>query len=228
MSDAISPHKRRWFQFSLRTILLLILGLCATIGYFLNARKLYLAEQELHARRNESGYLSVDDRTQLHAIALNTDDPNTWRWRLFIPRGQRYSWNISSADIPQNDVPQEPEVAGHSNEPYWEQDHEVLVTARLRRTNDEFWELSVESRIGDSKDQMYGASLRIPDEKLRWMSEISSTDGQVIGGRGAELRDPDRPVILLQRRPCKKQADGSYLPSPDPMPGFMIWLAPEP
>jgi len=213
--------------FTLRTALLLILAVCATIGYFVNARKLYLAEQELRMRRNEGGYLTVDDRKQLHAIAVHTDEPNTWRWRLFIPRGHRYSWNIATEDIPKNDVPKQAAVSGFSNEPYWERDNEVLITARLRRANDESWDLSVESKIGNSKDQMYGTSLRIPDEELRWMSEVSVTDGQVIGSDGVVTLDPAGPIILLQRRPGVKQPDGSYAPSSTPAPGFMIWLAPE-
>ena len=111
-----------------------------------------------------------------------------------------------------------------SNEPYWETDKEVLVTAKLRRIDDEYWQLSVESRIGNTKHQMHGASLRIPNDKLRWTSEISSVDGRVIGSRGTVVRDPKGPIILLQRRPCERQPDGTYQPSPNPMPGFMVWL----
>jgi hypothetical protein len=56
------------------------------------------------------------------------------------------------------------------------------------------------------------------------MFEVPSTDGQVLAQRETVVRDPAGPFIFLQRRPCEKQADGSYLPSPNPMPGFMIWL----
>ena len=84
--------------------------------------------------------------------------------------------------------------------------------------------LSVASKIGDSKNQMSGATLEIPHEKIEWMKTSSSTDGQVIGSNGTDVRDPSGPIILLQRRPCEKQPDGSYRPSPDPMPGYMIWL----
>ena len=214
----------RPFRFSLREVFLLMLAFCVAIGYYLTSRRLREAEQELRVRRDETGYLSVDDRTQLHAITVDTDEPNTWRWRLFVPKGHRYSWNIACDFIPQNDVPQRPGASGVSNEPYWETDNEVLVTARLRQNDDENWTLSVNSRIGDSKNQMAGASLTIPKDKMTWMSEISSTDGRVIGSRGTKVQDPKGPIVLLQRRRCLRLPDGSYQPSPNPMPGFMVWL----
>jgi hypothetical protein len=103
----------------------------------------------------------------------------------------------------------------------------VLVTATLRRQDETHWRLSVESRIGDSKNQMSGGSLKIPDEKLAWNTPGASTDGRVTGNSGTKLFEPRSPIILLQRRPVARQPDGTYAPSPDPMPGFMIWLQPE-
>lgn len=219
-----SERTPRRLRFSLRTFLLVVVGLCVGVGYYHTSRRLREAERELRALRDEVGYLSVEDRTQLHAISIDTDEPNTWRWRLFVPKGHRYSWNIACENIPQNDVPQKPGVSAISNEPYWETHNEVLVTARLRRIDDANSQLSVQSRIGNSRWQMSDASLRIPNDKLRWMSEISSVDGRVIGSRGTVVRDPKGPIILLQRRPYERQPDGTYEPSPNPMPGFMVWL----
>ena len=44
------------------------------------------------------------------------------------------------------------------------------------------------------------------------MSTVSSVDDLVTGSEGTEIRDPDRPIVLLQQRICEKQADGSYQP----------------
>jgi hypothetical protein len=223
---SLKSGPRRW-AFSLRTLLLVVLVLCVALGFYLTGRRLREAERELRVLRDETGRLSVEDRTQFHAIALDGDEPNTWRWRLFIPKGHRYSWNLAAEDIPQHDPPRRAGTQGISNEPYWEQDNEVLVTARLRRLEDDAWQLSVESRIGDSQHQMYGATLRIPEEKLRWMFGGPGTDGQVLGSRGTATRGPEGPIILLQRRALERQADGSHQPSPGPMPGIMIWLIKE-
>ena len=121
--------------------------------------------------------------------------------------------------------PDKPEVSCVSNEPYWETSNTVLVTASLTEVEDGNWVLKVASKIGDSENQMAGATLKIPRDKIEWMKTMSSTDGQVIGSNGTVVRDPNGPIILLQRRPCEKQPDGSYQPSENPMPGFMVWLS---
>ena len=214
-------------RYSLRTLLILVSVAGVIIGSYVVGSRLKQAERELQALRNETGQLTIGDRSQVHVINVAVEEPNTWRWRLFIPKGQKYSWNLAAKDIPQLDVPQQAGVKAVSNEPYWERDNEVLVTATLRRQDDTHWRLSVESRIGDSKNQMSGGSLKIPAEKLAWNTEGASTDGRVAGSRGTEQYEPRRAIILLQRRPLARQPDGTYRPSPDPMPGFMIWLQPE-
>ena len=72
---------------------------------------------------------------------------------------------------------------------------------------------------------MSGATLKIPRDKIEWMTTVSATDGQVIGSHGTAVREADGPIILLQRRACEKQPSGRYQPSDDPMPGFMVWLS---
>ena len=222
MTDPIPPRAR----FSLRTLLILIGLLCFAIGSYVIARKLSDADRELRKLRNEAGVLSVDDPTKIQVIAVDVDEPNTWRWRMFIPKGHRYSWNIAAEQIPRDQPPKRAGMSGFSNEPYWERDNEVLVTAKLRQEDDGSWRLSVDPRIGDSKNQMAGASLKIPKEKIEWMTDgrASSTDGRVVGGKGVQVIDPKGPIILLQRRPTERQPDGSDQPSPNPMPGYMIWL----
>lgn len=211
--------------YTLRTLMITTLVICLAISHWHTSRRLADSEAQLRRLRDELGYLSIDDKTKVHAVALDEDEPNTWRWRLFIPKGHRYKWNIACEDIPRNSPPKGEGIVGISNEPYWETDNEVLVTARLRQNDDDSWALSVKSKIGDSKNQMAGASLTIPEEKMKWMFTVGSTDGRVIGSNGTAIRDPDDPIILLQRRPCEELPDGSYRPSDGPMPGFMVWLS---
>jgi hypothetical protein len=42
-----------------------------------------------------------------------------------------------------------------------------------------------------------------------------------------QILEPGGPIILLKRRLLAFLPDGTYGPSPDPMPGFMIWLVAE-
>lgn len=100
-----------------------------------------------------------------------------------------------------------------------------MVTARLREADEGNWTLSVTSKIGDSKYQMSGATLEIPRDKIEWMTTVPVTDGQVIGSKGTTVREADGSIILLQRRACEKRPIGSYQPSNESMPGFMVWLS---
>ena len=167
-------------RFRLRTLMIVVAVVGVIVGSYVMGTKLRQAERELQVLRNETGRLTIGDRTQVHVINVAVDEPNTWRWRLFIPKGQKYSWNLAAEEIPQFDVPQRAGIKTVSNEPYWERDNEMLVTATLRRQDDSNWRLSVESRIGDSKSQMSGGALEIPAEKLAWNAE------------GAEHRWPRR------------------------------------
>jgi hypothetical protein len=213
--------------YSLRTLLIVVAVACFATGAYVVGTRLRQAESELRALRDETGRLTIEDRSKVHVISVPVDEPNTWRWRMFIPQGRRYSWNLAAEEIPQDGVPQRPAIKAGSNEPYWERDNEVLVTARLRREGDGHWRLAVESRIGDSQWQMSGGALKIPAGKLAWNTEEASTDGRVAGSAGQQILEPGGPIILLQRRPLALLPDGTLGPSPDPMPGFMIWLAEE-
>jgi hypothetical protein len=219
------PKSRFRLQFSLLGFLVATLVVCLAISHWNTSRQLATAQAEVRRFRDALGYLSVDDRSKFHAVAIDTGAPNTWRWLLFVPKGARYQWNLACEGIPQNSPPARAGIVGVSNEPYWEKDNEVLVTAQLRQTDDGGWSLGITSKIGDSKDQMADVTLKIPAEKMEWMLSVPSTDGQVIGSNGPDVRDPAGPIILLQQRACEKQPGGSYSPSAGPMPGFMIWLS---
>src|SRR5262245_1145630 len=115
-------------KFSLRTLFILVGVICFAVGSYAVGRRLMNAEREVRKLQSEVGVLTIDDRTKVHVVAVDVDDPNTWRWRLFIPRGHKYSWNIAAENISKDHPPQQAGIAGFSNEPYWERDNEVLVT----------------------------------------------------------------------------------------------------
>lgn len=220
-----TANSGRW-RFSLRTLLLIVVVVCIAIPMAMQTIKLYRAEVELRQLRNEVGYLSVDDRSKVHVIAVDMNEPNTWRWRIFLPQGVRYSWCLGFGDIPAKGVP-EPKIKHTSNEPYSDEDVEVVVTAKLRQIDDGDWSLSVSSIIGGQRYQMGDARVSVPDEEMRRIHKVSVYEGHTLGTRGTETLDPKGPIVLLQLRTCERQPDRSYKPSANPMPGYMIWLEKE-
>ncbi len=48
----------------------------------------------------DAGYLDVTDESKYHAIAVPTYDDLTWRWRVWLPEGKRYSMVAVLNDLP--------------------------------------------------------------------------------------------------------------------------------
>jgi hypothetical protein len=111
-----------------------------------------------------------------------------------------------------------------TNEPYWEGETEVLVTARLAQDSADTWRLSVDSSSAADGRGIGGTSLSIPDAALRWMREIPSSERGQLGSRGTTTLRPGQPIELLRVRTCVPDPNGGFIPSPAPQPGFMIWL----
>ena len=93
-------------RYRLRTLLIVVAVVGVTVGSYVAGTRLRRAERELQVLREETGRLTIGDRSKIHVINVAVDEPNTWRWRVFIPKGQKYSWNLAAKDIPQFDAPQ--------------------------------------------------------------------------------------------------------------------------
>jgi hypothetical protein len=218
--SAISASRGR-FSFSLRSFLLVLIIGVVVASHMLTSYRLREATRTISQLRRELGELDVQDRAQLHALALDTGDPNIWRWRMFLPRGVRYSWNIAAKQIPQQGRAK-PGVTGFANVPAGET--ELLVTARLTQSNADTWRLSVDSRSPGDGQGVGGASLAISDADLLWMRTIPSSERVQLGAHGTVDQHPSQPIELLRVRACAPDPNGGFSPSSLPQPGFMIWL----
>lgn len=216
------------FRFSVRATLLAVAVIAFVVHYWNLQTRLRTAESELRKRRDETGQIDVKDTAKVHVIALDSTEPNTWKWRLFIPKGHRYMWNVAAKNIPNNSPPKRPGRSSISNREYWQRDNEVFVTARLQQTDDENWSLGVTSRIGGSKEQMSGVSMSISKEQLAWQSAMPSRESSVLGKNELSVLSPDEPIILLSQRAMVVNEGGDADFSKEPTEGFMIWLSPFP
>lgn len=166
----------------------------------------------------EAGRLSITDKEKVQALALPTVQPRTWQWRLYLPQGARYKWRAAAGDIPKDSLPEDG-MTTVSNEPYWEDETEVLVTARLVESDYGKGRLVVTSRTTE-QSQMAGVTVDVPADVLESLSR-SSQDGRNLGDRGTKVLDPEGPIILLQKRAIDASDSEA---SSDPRPGFVLWL----
>jgi len=55
---------------------------------------------ELRGLRDEVGRLSIDDPAKPHAMQVRTGDKFAWKWRIWVPEGQKYRVKVAMQDIP--------------------------------------------------------------------------------------------------------------------------------
>ena len=92
-------------RFSLRALLLFTLFAGLVIGNATAWRELHRTRRELTLLRNQVGELDVQDPSRAHAIALDTGDPETWRWQIYVPPRNRYDCRIAEGIIPLKGLP---------------------------------------------------------------------------------------------------------------------------
>ena len=223
--DSTPPQAKSW-KFGLRTLLLVVAFLCLSFPLILQSRRLEKAETELRRLRDETGRLTIEDRTKVHVMLVGgSTDPMSWKWRLFIPKGARYGWSLAYGEITNKQLPKA-KMNSFFNDPYDEKDNEVFVTASLNKRGDGDYDLSVGSRIGDSTAQMGGVSVKVPGAVVK--QTFGCLIGNALGAKSTALLDPGKPVVLLLNRACGKDPDGNEGFIEYPTPGYMIWMTPTP
>src|SRR6185503_19028624 len=104
-------------------------------------------------------------------------------------------------------------------------DREVLVTASLEKTQKGDWRLAVDSRIGDSKDQMGGMGVTFTDKFLQTV-QTGNIIGHTSGQNKTELLDPAKAIVLMTYRAAGTDDDGNVDVTKSPTPGYVIWMTP--
>jgi hypothetical protein len=106
VSDSTSPTRNWRPRFSLLSALLLMTVAGLAIIVVRLWREVGPLRAEVAQLRNETGRLSVGDPTRVHAIEVRTREPLLWKWRVWVPEGQKnvlaryYFGKIPSSGIP--------------------------------------------------------------------------------------------------------------------------------
>lgn len=96
--DAIVAHSQprgRWLQFSLRAVLLLVAFAAVCISLWISYRERQENRRlrgENKQLRNQLGIITIEDedKHKVHAIQMPTEEPDLWKWRVYIPRGDTF------------------------------------------------------------------------------------------------------------------------------------------
>lgn len=219
-------------RFSLRAFLLTLFVLSLIASNLYVSWKWRDSRSENDRLREAMGWLKIDDPTRIYVRQVESREPLSWAWRIYLPPGDR-TLKTGVGRIAETGVKvgsgggtSMPPAKGRSRtNPPDPLDYEFTLTARIER--DQLGNL----RLAVSTPRM-GHTLALMPQDSTWISEknrygISSTRKTKVvaaGSRGqTESFAADDTVVLLRvRAPDDKQAE-----SGEPCDGVMIWFAPE-
>ena len=212
---------RRWrFQFSLSTLLLFTVIVALVMASLVMYRRMKRAEEELDKVRDIAGYLKVEDENLFYAVAIQTGEPWTWRWRVFLPAGHKYSWHTESGEIPVAGMPHGNGASSYNSLPLIN-GTEAIVYMTLRKGLDGRWLLTLSCQATNMKDRQ---TVSVSDEIVDQILTANMTEEQCLGDVKAVSCKLDQPVVFLKHRIGEKQPGGSWRTSQNPTPGIMVWL----
>lgn len=219
-------------RFSLRAFLL------ALFVFSLIGSNLYVSWKWRESRsendrlREAMGWLAIDDPTRIYVRQVESWEPFSWAWRIYLPPGDRTLYAGGGA-IAETGLKTD-SAAGTSLQPNNEQstasppdplDYEFTLTARIERDQRGNLQLAV-----SAPHQGLAFALRpkdsawITDGKHFGLSSTRKLQIEAAGSRGqTESFAADDAIVLLRlRAPDAKQAE-----SGEPCDGIMIWFAPK-
>lgn len=100
MADKSERHGRLRFRFSLLTAILVLTIVALAIVVVLQWREIFPLETKVRQLRTEVGSLTIDDSSLSQAIQLRQQDPNIWRWRIYLPPGGQYKLKEAGGLLP--------------------------------------------------------------------------------------------------------------------------------
>lgn len=197
------------------------LGVTSLLMY----RRVSEVEKELARLRTEAGYLKIEDETLFQAIAIPCEDPLTWKWRCYLPKGSKYCWNSGSGMVPATGVGGA-NASGREIKPRAE-GFQGVITVSLRKDPDPHfnrWIFCTKWR-SEGAGEMSSTSSSIPDELMDQILQAQMTESQCLGELKPETRKPGETIVLLKRRIGEQTSANRWTGSSKPQPGFCVWLS---
>jgi hypothetical protein len=227
------PPRRRWrWQFSLFTLLMVVIFTCVIAAHLGTARRLEEAnatvarqQAELKARDEqiarleaELGKLSIKDPTKVHILTLPSKEDLHFRWRIYLPKGKR--WKITQAlggNVPKQGF--DLKGVSHGSTIFGVSEEEFTAEAWLQRDINGSMRLNL--HFGNSQ-----SGTGISEEDTKKLLASGSTQSHTAGMSATEVYDPAGPIELLRlhKHSSVPQPDGTSISSEKPDFGFLLLL----
>jgi hypothetical protein len=161
--------------------------------------------------RNETGRLSVDDPTRIHAIEVRTNDDFLFKWRVWVPLGQtlrvRYRWdNLRRAG-----------ESRRSNSVVVLEPGEQWITFTVRPTRGD----SCDAKL--TTERRSSGMYNIPITR-QWWKRAQSARADGVGFTCRIVEENDEGRFVLKHIVAEAVDNSSSLIGKNYSSGFMIWL----
>ncbi len=202
------PNLRPRISILTALLLMTILGMAIVVAKLW--RGTTHMRSELHALRDETGRLSIDDPTKLNAMGIRTNDPLLWKWRIWVPEGSKVFLGAAWGEIPATGVPKNTQMDELEPGEQW---IEMRVFQDLK---DNVWRASLESK-------RWKHPLPIPLEDWQtWQNAGFAIEG-VQFETGTEA-NPHEPFVITRDRRDQSNGPIQVQAIKAPLAGFIIWL----
>jgi hypothetical protein len=162
--------------------------------------------------RHETGRLSVDDPTKIHAIEVRTSEPLLWKWRVWVPQGHDVLVRSHWGSIPSTGVPTASASLHLKPGENW-----VTLLAHPN-PNGNSWSARLEEGSGSS----VGTSIPEPDRWWQWPTTSSTSTG--VGFTTAVVNEDEPTFVLKSHRVSQTINLSGSMAIAVPDSGFIIWL----
>jgi hypothetical protein len=240
-------------RISLRNLLLLMTCVALAVVLRQTRQQIPPIQAEIRLLRMELGFLTIDHPEKITAIKLQTGDPLTWQWRIYLPAGRKYRLRLASGFLPDEFGPTQ-KAWNTLVQPLRQTGAAADRIPTLRK----FWfnkilELGAPSDIGPA--ELQGELIleaRVVNESGAWLLKMHpGGEAPILQPNGDWLSDhrsrsdgnsdvpmteqrtftADTRVVLARvRRPIITETSGSWS-STSPVgdaDSFILWLEPEP
>jgi hypothetical protein len=207
--EQVQPASQRFWRprFSVLAAILLmtIVGMAIVIAQLW--REIGPLRNEVQRLRDQVGVLTIEDRSKIHAIDVPTDHEGTWKWRVYVPKGQHALLHDRWGDIAGSGYP----PARHQ----WILDEgEQIVTLSVKNLGNDSW-------IGQFRTPKVVATISISPKDF-FQSASSSSRNATVGSKSVKIDDGGK--LLLMRSRVTPSDQSKLLDKDEPLPGFIIWL----
>lgn len=224
-------------RFSLLTLALLMTIVALSVTVAMMYRELAPLRSEVARYRQELGLLTIDDaeRDKIHAVAVESERENEWRYRIYLPEGKKYRLRKAVGMLPppykfdtRSDYLKKVAANSSGSTSSWDSGEFLIsfwVHPSDKDSGGDDWTFETR-RVGEGGKGSFTTTIPWMAERRLWSGSSSNVS------REQRSYDPDKPLELLEvRRGVLKESDDgkswSVTTEDGETEGFKLWIEPE-